>query len=154
MQTRLQSCSSEKYLPWTLPGSGQSTSRAKRRKGGLLRMLRCMCVYKVLSVFITSLFDVKANLGVLHHTLNAVKVGQVTDRLIGVVQHSSDSLRDKQSSSRLTLREIYIYYSLLFQSNFYYYYHYFILDPTNLPAVNTPKHLRLSYINNHHFFWY
>lgn len=31
-------------------------------------------------------------LGVLHHTLNAVEVGEVTDRLIGVAQHSSDSL--------------------------------------------------------------
>lgn len=53
----------------------------------------CVCVLT------TRLFDVKADLGVLHHTLNAVKVGEVTDGLIGVVQHSSDSLSDECTDS-------------------------------------------------------
>lgn len=35
------------------------------------------------------------HLGVLHHTLDAVKVRQVIDRFTGVVQHSSHSLGDK-----------------------------------------------------------
>ncbi len=41
------------------------------------------------------LFDSKAYLGVLHHTLDAVEVGEVIDRFVGIVQHSSDSLGDE-----------------------------------------------------------
>lgn len=44
---------------------------------------------------ITRLFDLQAYLGVLHHALDAVEVGEVTDRLIGIVQHSSDSLEEE-----------------------------------------------------------
>lgn len=47
-------------------------------------------------------FDLKGNLGVLHHALNAVKVGQVTDGLVGIVQHSSDSLPGRWETTRLT----------------------------------------------------
>lgn len=41
------------------------------------------------------LFDLQAYLGVLHHTLDAVKVGEITHWLAGIVQHSPDSLGDE-----------------------------------------------------------
>lgn len=44
-------------------------------------------------------FDLKAYLGVLHDTLDAVKVRQVIDWLAGIVQHSSDSLGNKGNYS-------------------------------------------------------
>ena len=45
-QTHLQSCSSEKYQPWTLPGPGQSTSNRRGRR--TIRMPRSLCaVYMV-----------------------------------------------------------------------------------------------------------
>lgn len=58
-----------------------------------------MC--RVLGDLIAQLFDLKADLGVLHHALDAVEVGEVADRLVGVVQHSSDSLRNKQAVTQL-----------------------------------------------------
>lgn len=48
------------------------------------------CVPAVCSL---SLVDLKDYLGILHHTLDAVKVGEVTDWFVGVIQHSSDGLR-------------------------------------------------------------
>lgn len=55
-------------------------------------------------VFFNSLglFDLKGNLRVLHHALDAVEVGQVTDGLVGIVQHSSDSLPDRWETTCLT----------------------------------------------------
>lgn len=40
------------------------------------------------------------NLGVLHHALDAVKVGQVADGLVGIVQHPSDSLTEGREVTR------------------------------------------------------
>ncbi len=66
----------------------EQSSRGERAERGMLRMLSCMCL-------IPRLFDSKAYLGVFHYTLDAVKVGEVTDWLVGIVQHSSDGLGDE-----------------------------------------------------------
>lgn len=46
---------------------------------------------------------VKANLGVLHHTLDAVEVREVADRLVGIIQHSSDSLGDERAAQEYAM---------------------------------------------------
>ena len=56
----------------------------------MLRMSSSVCVWRVLGPF-----DLKAYLWVLHYALDAVEVGEVADRLVGIIQHSSDGLKDK-----------------------------------------------------------
>lgn len=67
------------------------TEHQQNNEGRKKGMLSSVC----LGVLITQVVDLKAYLGVLHHTLDAIEVREVTDRLVGVVQHSSYSLRDK-----------------------------------------------------------
>lgn len=51
------------------------------------------------SRYLVSAVSLRAYLRVPHHTLNAVKVGEVTDGLVVVVQHSSNSLQRWQHKS-------------------------------------------------------
>lgn len=41
-------------------------------------------------------------LRVLHYTFDAVKVGKITDRFIGVVQHSSNCLKKEKAAKEIT----------------------------------------------------
>lgn len=45
----------------------------------------------------------QAYLGVFHHTLNAVKVREVTNRFIRIVQHPLDRLQKENTTSRQML---------------------------------------------------
>lgn len=62
-----------------------------RTKRFVFRMLSSVCAG-------CSVFDLQTYLGVLHHTLDAVEVREVTDRLAGIVQHSPDSLGEEATS--------------------------------------------------------
>lgn len=48
----------------------------------------------------------EGDLGVLHHALDAVKVGQVADGLVGIVQHPSDGLPDGREAARQQVRSL------------------------------------------------
>ena len=62
------------------------TKREEEKEGCL--GCKALWVWRVLG-----LFDMKAYLWVLHYALDAVEVGEVTDRLVGIIQHSSDGLK-------------------------------------------------------------
>lgn len=76
--TRPRSYSSGKSLPWIHRGPEQTPRSQKTLSRAGLHGATVRKTY----------------LGVLHHTLNAVEVREVTDRLVVVVQHSSHSLKD------------------------------------------------------------
>ena len=80
--------------PRTWTEQREQVSGKRKRERRRRREDAKLCVQRVFDHY--GLCDLQAYLGVLHHALDAVEVGEVADRLVGIVQHSPDSLGDNE----------------------------------------------------------